>query len=212
LAFQHKYYALLALASNFGIPALVGWALGDIWGALLLTGVARLVFSHHFTFFINSLAHMWGSRPYTEDNTARDNAVLALVTFGEGYHNYHHIFAHDYRNGVRWWQWDPTKWMIGGLSYIGITKRLKRTTTFQIQRALLLMQFTRAQERLAKHHEAGHSHIEQLRARIAHEYETFTAALSEWAKVKEQWLEEKKSMMVEHWEHSALQQRLLEIE
>jgi len=74
------------------------------------------------------------------------------------------------------------------------------------------MQFTRAQERLARHHQAGHSHIEQLRQRIAHEYEAFTAALSEWAKVKEQWLEEKKRMMVEHWEHSALQQRLLEIE
>ena len=73
--------------------------------------------SHHFTFFINSLAHMWGSRPYTEENTARDNAVLALVTFGEGYHNFHHIFAHDYRNGVRWWQWDPTKWLIASCSW-----------------------------------------------------------------------------------------------
>jgi len=57
------------------------------------------------------------------------------------------------------------------------------------QRALLAMQFTRAQEKLAQHHAAGHSHIEQLRQRIAHEYETFLAALSEWARVKEQWLE-----------------------
>ena len=39
---------------------------------------------------------------YTDENTARDNPVLAVITYGEGYHNYHHIFAHDYRNGVRW--------------------------------------------------------------------------------------------------------------
>jgi stearoyl-CoA desaturase (delta-9 desaturase) len=212
LAFQHRFYLPLALATNFGIPMLAGWAIGDFWGTFFLAGVLRLVVSHHVTFFINSLAHMWGSRPYTEENTARDNPVLAFFTYGEGYHNYHHIFAHDYRNGVRWWQWDPTKWMIAGLSYVGLTKRLKRTPAFQIQRALLSMQFTRAQEKLARHHQAGHSHIEQLRQRIAHEYDAFTAALSEWAKVKEQWLEEKKRMMVEHWEHSALQQRLLEIE
>lgn len=212
LAFQHRFYLPLALATNFGLPLLAGWAIGDVWGSFWLAGVLRLVVSHHVTFFINSLAHMWGSRPYTEDNTARDNPFIAFFTYGEGYHNYHHIFAHDYRNGVRWWQWDPTKWMIAGLSYVGITRRLKRTPGFQIQRALLSMQFTRAQQKLAEHHQAGHSHIEQLRQRIAHEYETFTAALSEWAKVKEEWLEEKKRLMVEHWEHSALQQRLLEIE
>src|SRR5256885_16990534 len=87
-------------------------------------------------------------------------------------HNFHHIFAHDYRNGVRWWQWDPTKWLIAGLQLFGLTRRLKRTPVFQIQRALLAMQFTRARERLAKTPDAGHSHIEQLRARLAHEYDS----------------------------------------
>jgi stearoyl-CoA desaturase (delta-9 desaturase) len=212
LAFQHKYYIQLALLANFGLPMLAGWLIGDFWGTFILAGFLRLVVSHHVTFFINSLAHMWGSRPYTDENTARDNGVIAFFTYGEGYHNYHHIFAHDYRNGVRWWQWDPTKWLIAGLSYVGITRRLRRTPAFQIQRALLAMQFSRAQEKLAQHHAAGHSHIEQLRQRIAHEYETFLAALSEWARVKEQWLEEKKRVVVEHWEHSEIQQRLLEIE
>jgi stearoyl-CoA desaturase (delta-9 desaturase) len=213
LAFQHRFYVPLALVTNFGIPLLAGWLVGDVLGTFVLAGVLRLVVSHHVTFFINSLAHMWGSRPYTDENTARDNAVLAVLTYGEGYHNYHHIFAHDYRNGVRWWQWDPTKWLIAGLQYVGLTKRLKRTPPIQIQRALLNMQFTRAREKLAKLPEAvGHSHIEQLRQRIAHEYETFLAALSEWARVKEQWLEEKKRVVVEHWEHSEIQQRLREIE
>jgi stearoyl-CoA desaturase (delta-9 desaturase) len=213
LAFQHRFYVPLALLTNFGLPLLAGWLIGDVWGTFILAGVLRLVVSHHVTFFINSLAHMWGSRPYTEENTARDNPVLAFFTYGEGYHNYHHIFAHDYRNGVRWWQWDPTKWLIAGLQYVGLTRRLKRMPTFQIQRALLAMQFTRAQQRLANFPAApSHSHIEQLRQRIAHEYETFLAALSEWARVKEQWLEEKKRAVVEHWEHSEIQQRLLEIE
>jgi stearoyl-CoA desaturase (delta-9 desaturase) len=213
LAFQHRYYLPLALLTNFGLPLLAGWLVGDVWGTFILAGVLRLVVSHHVTFFINSLAHMWGSRPYTDENTARDNPVLAFFTYGEGYHNYHHIFAHDYRNGVRWWQWDPTKWLIAGLRYVGLTSRLKRTPAFQIQRALLAMQFTRAREKLAKLHEAGsHSQIEQMRQRIAHEYETFLAALSEWARVKEQWLEEKKRVVVEHWEHSEIQQRLREIE
>jgi stearoyl-CoA desaturase (delta-9 desaturase) len=214
LAFQHRYYAVLAIGSNFGLPILVGWACGDILGAVLLAGVARLVVSHHFTFFINSLAHMWGSRPYTEENTARDNAVLALVTFGEGYHNFHHIFAHDYRNGVRWWQWDPTKWLISACSYIGLASRLKRTPAFQIQRALLAMQLSRAQQRLALLPEAhrGPTHIEQLRSKIAQEYEALAAAVADWTRVKEQWLEEKKRAVIEHWEHASFQTRLREIE
>ncbi|HEY4750870.1 MAG TPA: fatty acid desaturase [Steroidobacteraceae bacterium] len=192
LAFQHRYYLQLALATNFGLPLLAGLVFHDVWGMLILAGVLRLVWSHHVTFFINSLAHMWGNRPYTEDNSARDNGVLAVVTYGEGYHNFHHYFTHDYRNGVRWWQWDPTKWLIAALRLFGLTTRLKRTPVFQIQRALLAMQFTRAQARLAKFPGAGPSHVEQLRARLAHEYESFLAALADWARIKEQWLAEKK--------------------
>jgi stearoyl-CoA desaturase (delta-9 desaturase) len=193
LAFQHRYYVPLTLAANFGLPLIAGLVFHDVWGMLILAGVLRLVWSHHVTFFINSLAHMWGSRPYTEDNSARDNPVLAVVTYGEGYHNFHHIFAHDYRNGVRWWQWDPTKWLIATLQVFGLTRRLKRTPVFQIQRALLAMQFSRAQARLAKLPAGGAAHVESLRARVAHEYEHFLAALADWARVKEQWLVEKKA-------------------
>ena len=49
---------------------------------------------------------MFGKRPYTDENSARDNFWLAIATWGEGYHNYHHIFQYDYRNGVKWWQYD----------------------------------------------------------------------------------------------------------
>jgi stearoyl-CoA desaturase (Delta-9 desaturase) len=214
LAFQHRHYAALTIATNFGLPLAAGWLLGDVWGTFLLAGVLRLVLSHHFTFFINSLAHMWGSRPYSDENSARDNPLLALVTHGEGYHNFHHAFAHDYRNGVRWWQWDPTKWLIAASAWIGLTRRLKRTPAFQIQRALLATQFRRAQAKLARLKDSHRvpSQIEQLRHRIAQEYEAFMAAVSEWSRLKEQWLEEKKRAVIQHWEHARFQQRLREIE
>jgi stearoyl-CoA desaturase (delta-9 desaturase) len=187
---------------------------GDLWGTFLLAGVLRLVLNHHFTFFINSLAHMWGSRPYSHSVSARDNAVLAVLTYGEGYHNFHHSFAHDYRNGVRWWQWDPTKWMIAALQPLGLTRRLRRTPDFQIQRALLAMQFQRAREKLERNAQRRHSpsQLEQLRQRVAHEYEHFHAAITDWAHVKERWLQEKKRAVIDHWTHTSLQRRLREIE
>src|SRR3569833_1226750 len=212
LQFQHRFYIPLALGTNFGLPLLAGWLVGDLWGTFMLAGILRLVWAHHVTFFINSLAHMWGSRPCPDDNTARDNPILAVITYGEGYHNYLHIFAHDYRNGVRWWQWDPTKWLIAGLQYVGLTRRLKRTPDFQIQRALLAMQFKRAQEKLAKIPPAGHSQIELVRQRIAHEYETFHAAIAEWVCVLVLWLEEKARAVIHHWEHASFQEQLREIE
>jgi len=212
LAFQHRYYIPLALAANLGLPLAAGLLFHDVWGMLILAGVLRLVWSHHVTFFINSLAHMWGSRPYSEDYSARDNGLIAVITYGEGYHNFHHSFAHDYRNGVRWWQWDPTKWLIAALRPLGLTRRLKRTPVFQIQRALLAMQFQRAQARLARHPTAAASHIEQLRTRLAHEYESFLGSLADWARVKEQWLGEKKRAVLEQWEQVDLQRRLRAIE
>jgi stearoyl-CoA desaturase (delta-9 desaturase) len=212
LAFQHRYYLPLALATNFGLPLAAGLLFHDVWGMLILAGVLRLVWSHHVTFFINSLAHMWGSRPYTEDNTARDNPVLAVITYGEGYHNFHHIFTNDYRNGVRWWQFDPSKWLIGALEYTGLTWKLKRTPVFQIQRALLTMQFNRAQARLATLPSGGHAQLEALRTRIAHEYESFLAALADWTRVKDEWLEEKKRAVLEQWQQVDLQSKFREIE
>ncbi|EQD79763.1 acyl-CoA desaturase, partial [mine drainage metagenome] len=141
-----------------------------------------------------------------------DNPVLAVLTFGEGYHNFHHHFAHDYRNGVRWWQWDPTKWLIAGLHFVGLTRKLKRTPAFQIQRALLAMQFARAETLLARvASTAAPSRITELRQHIAGEYETFMAAVADWAKIKEQWLTEKKRAVVEHWEHTSFQLRFKEL-
>jgi stearoyl-CoA desaturase (delta-9 desaturase) len=209
--FQHNYYVPIVLVMNLALPLALGWVLGDLWGVFLLGGLLRLVVSHHVTFFINSLCHMWGTRPYTDENTARDNPVLAMLTWGEGYHNYHHIFQYDYRNGVKWYQFDPTKWMILSLSWIGITRNLKRCSEFAIQKAQLTMHFKRAEQQIARQ-QARKADVEALKAKVAHEYEIFTAALHEWAKVKEEWYAQKKAELQQKWEEAPFRERFREIE
>jgi stearoyl-CoA desaturase (delta-9 desaturase) len=129
VAFQHKYYVPVALTMGFIVPTLIGWAWGGptaALGSFLIAGVARIVFVQHMTFFINSMCHTVGRRPYSSKCSARDSGVMAFFTFGEGYNNYHHEFQHDYRNGVKPWQFDPTKWTIWTLHKLGLAKNLRR--------------------------------------------------------------------------------------
>ena len=195
--FQHKYYVPMVIAVHVGLLGGVGWAVGDVWGVVLLGGLLRLIISHHVTFFINSLCHMWGKRPYTDENTARDNFILAILTWGEGYHNYHHIFQYDYRNGVKWWQYDPTKWLIWTSSKLGLAKNLRRIPSFNIQKAELAMKFKYAEQDLAIYGHDVNTDILQMKQRIAQEYEAFTLTLNDWAKLKEQELQAKKAAMAE---------------
>lgn len=147
---QHEHYLPIVLIANFGLTGFLGWLNGDIFSMILLAGVFRLVAVHHVTFFINSLAHYWGSQPYTDTNSARDNGILAFFTFGEGYHNFHHIFEYDYRNGIRWYQFDPTKWLIKGLSFVGLTKNLRTCPEERIEKARAAMQLKRASQKVSK--------------------------------------------------------------
>src|SRR5690606_31194908 len=109
---------------------------------------------------------------YTADNTARDNGLLAFLTYGEGYHNFHHRFAADYRNGVRWWQWDPTKWLIFALSCVGLARDLRRVPAVRIQHARLERQFKLLEEKIAHRERSKQSepHLSNLRARLSAEY------------------------------------------
>ena len=75
---------------------------------------------------------MIGKQPYSTDHSARDGWIAAIFTMGEGYHNYHHEFALDYRNGVKPWQLDPSKWIIWTLSKFGLTSDLKRVANERI--------------------------------------------------------------------------------
>jgi stearoyl-CoA desaturase (delta-9 desaturase) len=118
-------------------------------GGFLIAGVLRVVVVQHSTFFINSLCHTIGRRPYSTKHSARDSVVMAFATFGEGYHNYHHEFQHDYRNGVKPWQWDPTKWTIWALSKLGLASNLRRVPDSKILLAEMGEARLRAEEKLA---------------------------------------------------------------
>lgn len=134
--FQDRHYILLATLFGALLPMALGALWGDAIGALLVAGFLRLVVQWHATFCVNSLAHTIGSQPYSAKGTARDSFVTAIVTLGEGYHNFHHTFQADYRNGVRWYQLDPTKWLVWALSKVGLTSDLRRTPQKAIERAL----------------------------------------------------------------------------
>jgi stearoyl-CoA desaturase (delta-9 desaturase) len=215
---QEKHYLALTVFMNVGLPLLLGIWHGDIIGTLLIVGLLRLVINHHVTFFINSLAHFWGSRPYTETNSARDNGFLAFLTYGEGYHNYHHIFQTDYRNGIRWWQWDPTKWLIALCSRVGLASNLNTVSDFKIQRAMLDAQFERARKKLAESHSS-----ESMRAMLEREYQLFTESINQWTvlqagryeRKKEQLgdaLEERKQVLQLKWENAALRTKFQALE
>jgi stearoyl-CoA desaturase (delta-9 desaturase) len=204
LAFQHRYYYALAIGLNVLVPLGLGWLHGDLWGVFLLAGVLRLVVSHHFTFLINSVAHAFGLQPYGDGHSARDNGWLAFLTYGEGYHNFHHQFSHDYRNGIRWWQWDPSKWIICSLSWVGLTRRLKRTSPVTIQRARLAMQFRRVQAGIERRSLAlPHVDLAELRARVKREYEQFTATLAEWSRLTDAWYAKTRERVAERWERAS---------
>jgi stearoyl-CoA desaturase (Delta-9 desaturase) len=135
---QHRYYVPLAIGFGALLPTALAALWGDALGGLLVAGFARLVWQYHATFATNSLAHTLGSRPYDRSTSARDSFITALFTFGEGYHNFHHRFQKDYRNGVRPWHFDPTKWLIFALSRVGATSKLHRVAQEKIDRARLV--------------------------------------------------------------------------
>ena len=137
-AFQHRHYAILWFVTNIAAVLFFGWAFQDYLGAIVFGLFVRMFFLHHFTWFINSLAHVWGARTFSQELSAVDNYLIALLTFGEGYHNYHHTFASDYRNGIRWFHFDPTKWLIWLLYKCGLAFQLRRMHPAQIEERILL--------------------------------------------------------------------------
>jgi stearoyl-CoA desaturase (delta-9 desaturase) len=128
IVWQNRYYLPIVLTGLF-LPFVVGllyngW-IGGI-GCFLLAGLARTFFVLNSTFFINSICHIWGDQPHGTSNSSRDSWWISLLTFGEGYHNYHHMYQSDYRNGIRWYNFDPSKWLIWMLSKLGLAYDLRR--------------------------------------------------------------------------------------
>jgi len=135
LKFQDKHYNLLFIFFGILIPMSLGFFWGRPFGALFWGVFLRITLVHHFTYFINSLCHYVGTTPYDSKCTSRDSWYMALLTFGEGFHNYHHKFQWDYRNGIRWFDFDPSKWIIWLCSKIGLAKELKKANFIQIMKA-----------------------------------------------------------------------------
>ena len=228
--FQHKWWAAIGILVGFGLPALIGYLVeGGIGAAsgLLIGGVTRLVAVHHMTFFINSLCHTLGHQPYSDRCSAKDSWIMALFTFGEGYHNFHHEFQHDYRNGVKFWQFDPTKWTIHILEKIGMASKLRRVADETILMAEIYQKqrtvaerlekqeqnicektqklFTDAQEQLNKAHEAWEEATKEHMKAVRQKLESTREQLTELQQKVEKTVEElREAMNIWHTAHRGL--------
>jgi stearoyl-CoA desaturase (delta-9 desaturase) len=120
------WFVLLGLA----IPAAIGGIASHSWiGAatgLLWGGLVRMFLMHHATFSINSVCHIWGTRPFKNTDHSRNNPIFGLVSFGEGWHNNHHAFPTSARHGLRWWQVDISWYFIRTLALLGLAKNIRR--------------------------------------------------------------------------------------
>jgi stearoyl-CoA desaturase (delta-9 desaturase) len=102
------------------------------------------------TFCVNSLAHWLGEAPFDDKHTPRDHLITALVTNGEGYHNFHHQFPMDYRNAIKWYQYDPTKWFITAMSWLGLASHLKVFPDNEVKKGQMTMELKRIKARSDK--------------------------------------------------------------
>ncbi len=117
------------VAAGLLLPALAGGVLSGTWqGAglgFLWGGLVRLFLTHHVTFSVNSVCHLWGRRPYPSGDGSRNNWIVALLALGEGWHNNHHAFPTSARHGLAWWQPDVSYWVIRGLAAVGLAWNVK---------------------------------------------------------------------------------------
>ena len=131
LRFLDRYDGIVPLAMGailFGVGAWVGAvfpATGVTGSQMLVWGLVSTVAVYHVTFMINSLAHRWGSRRYDTEDRSRNNPVLALLTFGEGWHNNHHHYPASVRQGFYWWEIDMTWYLLLLLEKLGLVWDLK---------------------------------------------------------------------------------------
>ncbi len=183
--FQHNHYRWTLIGTNALVVLLTGWLFNDFWGAFFITCWTRIFFLHHFTWFINSLAHVWGDKPFSQEMSAVDNYFLSLLTFGEGYHNYHHTFANDYRNGVRWFHYDPTKWLIWTLNKFGLAHHLRRTDEATIRKRMVVESKIAVLEKIKTFYT---SNAREVESKVQELSDCLVAKLSQIAALKEQYL------------------------
>lgn len=126
LKFQRKYYLYISVFIAIIFPTMLASLWHESIAGFIVAGLFRITLNHHATWSINSICHYIGKKPYAPNISARDSWVCAIFTFGEGYHNYHHRFPKDYRNGIKFYHFDPTKWFIYLLSKFNLAYQLHR--------------------------------------------------------------------------------------
>jgi stearoyl-CoA desaturase (delta-9 desaturase) len=135
VVWQHKNFLKCTIAMALVFPTLVaGFGWGDWLGGFVYAGILRICFVQQATFCINSVAHWLGDQPFDDRNSPRDHVFTALLTLGEGYHNFHHEFPSDYRNAIEWYQYDPTKWSIWLWKQLGLAYDLKQFRENEIEK------------------------------------------------------------------------------
>lgn len=194
IMFQHNHYVLCMVLANVIPTLIVGSATGDFFGAFLFAWVFRLFALHHCTWFINSLAHYWGHQNYSREHSAVDNYILCLLTFGEGYHNYHHTFANDYRNGIRWYHFDPTKWLIWTLNKMGFAEGLRRTQESRINRQMII---NHKHELLEKLKNSLTNKKQELEQKVSTCADTLVQKIAEMSQLIERYKEFKKNKVAD---------------
>lgn len=112
-------WATLGLVIPFAIG---GWT-GLLWG-----GLVRIFLTHHTTWSVNSICHTFGKRPYATHDLSRNNWIMGLLAFGEGWHNNHHAFPRSAFHGLRWWEVDASALFIRGLEGLGLAWNVQRVT------------------------------------------------------------------------------------
>lgn len=127
LRFLNNYHLVPAVLYGV-LMYLIGGMPGFVWGFVLST-----VLVWHGTFTINSLSHVWGARRYQTTDDSRNNPWLALLTFGEGWHNNHHCYQSACRQGFFWWEFDPGYYTLKAMKFLGIAWDLRQPPMAQLE-------------------------------------------------------------------------------
>ncbi|KAH6873620.1 fatty acid desaturase-domain-containing protein [Thelonectria olida] len=135
VVWQHRNYLKCVIFMALILPTIVaGFGWSDWLGGFVYAGILRICFVQQATFCVNSLAHWLGDQPFDDRNSPRDHLITALITLGEGYHNFHHKFPSDYRNAIEWYQYDSTKWSIWIWKQLGLAYDLKQFRQNEIEK------------------------------------------------------------------------------
>jgi stearoyl-CoA desaturase (delta-9 desaturase) len=190
LRFQHNHYVKCAIAIGFLMPWFIGWLCGYPLTGLFMCGALRIGLTQQSTFFVNSLCHTLGRQTYSDQISARDSLFVAFLTHGEGYHNFHHKFQFDYRNGIRWWHWDPTKWTIEFMAWLGMARKLRTVSQTEILKAQLQMDALKLSSK-------GYSQekLEHLREQMVRAQMRVRALKEDYQKAKAQYFEDSREKL-----------------